>query len=47
MTNIVVKTEVTLAKTVKNSKECRLDLLAEIDKRRIRKYRCFKIIIYK
>ncbi len=31
ITNIVVKTEVTLDKTVKNSKECRLDLLAEID----------------
>lgn len=31
ITNIVVKTEVTLDKTVKNSKESRLDLLAEID----------------
>lgn len=31
ITNIVVKTEVTLDKTVKNSKECRLDLLAEVD----------------
>ena len=31
ITNIVVNTEVTLDKTVKNSKECRLDLLAEID----------------
>ena len=31
ITNIVVKTEVTLDKTVKNSKECGLDLLAEID----------------
>lgn len=31
ITNIVVKTEVTLDKTIKNSKECRLDLLAEID----------------
>lgn len=31
ITNIMVKTEVTLDKTVKNSKESRLDLLAEID----------------
>ena len=31
ITNIMVKTEVILDKTVKNSKESRLDLLAEID----------------